>query len=348
MLRRTDGLVSLSEGGTGAEWLIARASCAYTLVDARAIPAGKRKGFLEVAVRRWSPFADTRYHAAWADGQAMVWAWSASAVALEGEAAPGPPAAVFPESVFRGAPEEDGSQLLALDEGFEGRVWRGRVLAASSWWPAIPSPDEWCTFLRGAAVEPSASVPQPLAAPIRDTAWTRQRTVALNDLASRYRVIAAAAVLAAATCAVAAPLAASLRLVVKTALLERVIERESTKVAHILAARESAERDRAAVDGLLALRPPARQLQLLGAVIRGTPGSGWSLREWRMPDKRTAEAVLRMPNPDPAALVRGWEQTGLFRDVAVDLGRSGGDVTVRARVAAAPAGADDTTGTAVP
>lgn len=310
---------------------MARALCAYAVFDAANIPAAKRKNFLAVAVRRWSPFVEPQFHAEWFGARAMVWSWPGALVSAGVDEIAGAPKRVWPESLFRGQPEPEGVRLLALDEGVEGRVWRDGVLVASQWWPDTPPRDEWEAFLRGAGLPPAGDVPVPVEAPLQDAPWSRQRAVALNDFARHRRALALAAV-AAAAFAIAMPLAASLRLLTKTVLLERVIAEDEAKVAHLLAAREAAERDRAAVERALALRPPARQLELLSAAIAATPGTGWTLLEWRMPDRRTVEAVLRMPSPDPAALVRGWEKGGLFRDVTVDLGRSGGEVTVRARL----------------
>ena len=75
-LRRTDGLQQLAQGSNGQEWVLARGFCAYTVLDGAAVPARKRRGFVEMAVSRWSPFADPQSHVEWAGDRAMVWAWS--------------------------------------------------------------------------------------------------------------------------------------------------------------------------------------------------------------------------------------------------------------------------------
>ncbi len=51
-----------------------------------------------------------------------------------------------------------------------------------------------------------------------------------------------------------------------------------------------------------------------------------------MPDTSSVEAVLLMPSPDPTALVRGWEGSGVFSNVSVDLGRRNDEVAVRANI----------------
>lgn len=336
MLRRSDGLVALDEGGSGQNWVVARGFCAYTLIDASAIPASRRKAFAAIALQRWSPFPDPGHHIEWAGPLAMVWAWSNGQVRdLRGGVAVAP-RQVWPESVFRGEACADGACLIADDEGVEGRVWRDAVLVASQWWPEPPSLAEWNAFLRGVGRPAMQALPDVEAPPLATTPWTRHRAEALNDLAARHRGLLQAAAVALAVALVAAPLAASLRLAAKTYMLDRVIEREAQGVRPILEARESAERDLAAIDGLLALRPPARQLQLMAALFSALPGTDWQLLEWRMPDSASLGVTVQMSNPDPAAIVRALERSGVLTDVSVDLGRARNEVTIKARVRGAP------------
>lgn len=336
MLRRRDELLLLQEGGPSQDWVISRQFCAFTAIDAAAVPLPSRKGYLSTVVRRWSPFPETGFHAEWAGARVMVWAWSTPQV-LHLAGGPVPmPRRLLPESLFRGGPAAGGAQLLAMDEGVEGRVWRDGAMVASEWWPALPDLAEWNAFRRGAGLPADTGVPEPEVAGLAPTAWTRQRSEALNDIALRHRKTLQALAVGLAVLLLAAPLAASVRLLVKTALLERVIEEEAAGVGGILQARESAERDLAAAENLLALRPPARQLQLLSTVLAATP-DGARLLEWRMPDPQTLEVVLQARNADPAGLVRAWEGTGLFSDVSVELGRAGEEVTIRAKIGATPA-----------
>lgn len=337
MLRRSNGLIQLGEkGGVGQEWVLARRFCAFTLIDASAVPFAKRKAYAQLAVQRWSPFPDTRHHIDWIGARAMVWAWSHRHVLEigDGELVP-PPRRVTPETLYRGAPHEGEAALVAMDEGVEGRVWRDHAMVACQWWPEPPVLDEWNNFRRGAGLAASAGMPLVEAAPLLRLPWTRQRVGGLTDIAGRHRMVLQRVVIGLVVALLAIPLAASVRLAVKTAMLERVIEEEAASVGETLAAREAAERDLAASEQLLALRPPRRQLQLISSVISAVPGGNWKLLEWRMPDARSLEVVLQMANPDPTALVRGWEATGVFQNVAVDLGRTGTEVTIKADIAGA-------------
>ena len=79
-LRRAEGLQQLAEGGNGQEWVLARGLCAYTTLDGAAVPARKRRGYVQMAVARWAPFPDAESWVEWVGDRAMVWAWSKSRV----------------------------------------------------------------------------------------------------------------------------------------------------------------------------------------------------------------------------------------------------------------------------
>lgn len=335
MLRRSSDLIRLEEGRSGQDWILARQFCAFTLLDASSVPLPRRKGFATMAIQRWSPFADTRFHIDWLGARAMVWAWSSSQILDLGDnELATPPRRVSPESLHRGSPALDSAELVAMDEGVEGRVWRELVLVASQWWPVAPSLAEWNMLRRGAGLAADVAVPPAQLAPLAALPWTRQRVEALNDLASRYRKTLLALAAGLAVALVVMPLASSIRIGVKTVLLQRVIDTESQGLRPTLEARENAERDLAKVRELLALRPPQRQLRLLAAMASATPGAAWKLLEWRMPDSNSLEVVLQMASPDPTGIVRGWEGTGMFSNVSVDIGRTGNEVAIKADIQA--------------
>lgn len=306
--------------------------CAYTLVDASAIPLRKRAAFVATSLQRWSPFADTAHHVEWVGDQAMAWAWSRDQVLdLPDEAEVEIPRRVLPEALFLGVPSEQGAELVKVSEGVEGRIWSAGVLRASEWWPTSPTVAQWAAFLRGAGrlVGP---VPPVLEPGISDVAWTRRATPAWGDVAHRHRGLAASVALGLAVLLLAFPVGGALRLLAQTAAVEDAIQSQDAGLQRILAARESAERDAAEVERLLALRPPAGQLQLMAAVAAAMPPSGWQLLEWRLVDRQTLEVDVQMANPDPRALVQAWESSGQFDEVTAELGRSGQEVGLRARV----------------
>jgi hypothetical protein len=329
-LRRADGLATLRPGGQG-DWILARGLCAYTVIDASTVPAARRKVFVQGMARRWAPFGDPAFYVAWAGDRAMVWGWSSSAVLAPVASGERAPRRVFPESLLRGDVRDAGVELIALDAGYEGRAWSAGVLQASTWWPESPSLADWNVFVRGAGLPAMAALPVAIEEDFRDAPWSAASATRADF--SRHRALVVPALLAAALAAVAFPLGSSLRLLAETAGLERAIATQEGLVAEILAARESAEADAVEIDALLALRPRTGQIRMLSALTRAIPGTGWQVLEWRVPEPARLEAVLRASDPDPRAMVRGLEASGVFASVSVETGSRPDEVVIKAQLA---------------
>lgn len=263
----------------------------------------------------------------------MAWAWSPSGVLAldtDGEAAPD---RMLPEAIFRGAPAAEGAGVVGMSEGYEGRVWKNGVLEASQWWPELPTPEDWRLFMRGAGAPGGDMVPAVQSADVAQRPWTRLGgNAAWGEVAARNKPLLVAAAIGLAAAVLMMPLGGGIRLLLSGAALEREIASQDESLQRIIAAREAAERDAARIDALVALRPPASQLKLLAVVAELTPGRDWQLLEWRMPDRQTLEVDLRMPSPDPRALVEAWEGSGRFQAVTAELGRGGNEVGMRATV----------------
>ena len=165
-LRRAEGLQRITEGGNGQEWILARGLCAYTTLDGAAVPSRKRQNYAQMAIARWAPFPDAQSLVEWVGDRAMVWAWSKSQVLSAGvDDAPLPvPRRIVPESLYRGGPQADGQELVAMDQGYEGRVWQQGFLAAARWWPELPGLEDWNQFRRGVGLQPAsaAGLPEPM------------------------------------------------------------------------------------------------------------------------------------------------------------------------------------------
>src|SRR5690606_13042171 len=239
-LRRTDGLEPVRDGAAGQEWLLSRELCAFLSLGTGAVPAARRRAYLDTAVRRWSPFADPSFHVEWAGDKAMVWAWS-QAQAL-GDALT-PPRRILPESIFRGAPREAAAELLAMDRGVEGRLWRDRLLVASEWWPAPPPLRDWNQFIRGAGMPAVAQVPDVLDAPLVEVPWSAAPRHGMRELATRHRTLLAAAAFGLCVAILAGMLAACLAVLVSTHLVERDFAAQDEGLQRILQARDAAVRD---------------------------------------------------------------------------------------------------------
>lgn len=313
--------------------MLARGLCAYNVLDAGAVPPRKRKGFVDISLARWAPFADPDSHVEWAGDRAMVWAWSRAVVLQdangERHAAPW---RVLPEPLLRGEPQSDGEWLIAMDKGVEARVWRDHVLVASQWWEQTPSLEDWNGFRRGAGLAPALATPLVAEPPLSPAPWRQRRTRAIGDMAQEYRKHVAAAAVAIAAVAICLPLAAWVKLKVATYQVDREIASQDAGLKRILDARDAAARDVDAIHRLLALRPAAGQVKLLAAVAKLVPAGAGEMLEWRMPDASNLEVTLRMASPEPAGLVRAWEASELFDEVSVELGPNPQEVRIKAHI----------------
>ncbi|GHC09874.1 hypothetical protein GCM10010080_26560 [Thermomonas carbonis] len=331
-MRGTDGLRQLSAGGNGQEWVLARSYCVYALLDGTSVPPRKRKGYAEMATARWSPFLDTESRVEWQGNRAMVWAWSrARALAGEADGILPPPRRIVPESLFRGQPLPAGDELVVLEEGLEGRVWRDGLLVSSCWWPEVPDLGEWNDFRRGAGLPPAAILPPPIVHPLAERMWTTRRAEGIGETFGRYRNYLALIGVGLATAVLAALLCGVLALKVSIWQVEGQIADREQALEKIILAREEALRTRDAVDAALALRPPGGQLELMALVTRLMRGN-WQLLEWKMVDSQTLQLTARMANPDSRAIVSAWEASKRFTGVTAELGQQNGTVVVNAKV----------------
>lgn len=298
-----------------------------------AVPARKRHNYAQMAVSRWAPFPDAQWLVEWVGDRAMVWAWSKSRIlASDADAAPfQAPRRVVPETLYRGGPQAEGLDLVAMDFGYEGRVWQRGFLAAARWWPELPGLEDWNQFRRGVGLAPAGGVPEPLLQPLADKPWNASQSSNLGAAVGEQRQLLAALALGAAMALVFAMLAAVAALKFSIWEVEKQIRQRELALEKIITARDKAMADRVAIDAQLAIRPPAGQVQLLVEVDR-LMGGAWRLQEWRMPDPGHLEIVARMTNPDARAIVQAWEGSGRFADVTADIGRVPGEIKVKATI----------------
>lgn len=330
--RGREGLRQLSEGGARAEWLLSRGMCAYTTLDGSSVPPRRRAGFVAMAVGRWSPFSDTQSHVEWVGDRAMVWAWSGGQALAAGEEQGLPlPRRVLPESLFRGQPLTAGEVLLAMEEGFEGRVWRDSHLVASRWWEVPPSLEGWNEFRRGAGLPATEAVPEPVALPLAAAQWGAPGTRGVGEMVQQQRLLLVALGVAGLAALLMAPLAGVGALKYSIWQLRQDIAAREAAIAPILKAREAALGDAQAVDELLRMRPPASQTTLLAAASRLIPGR-WQLLKWEMPDADNLQLTLRMAGADPRRIVEAWEKSGQFTEVTAEVVRQPDEIRVKARI----------------
>jgi hypothetical protein len=332
-LRSAEGLRRIAEGGSGHEWVLARGLCAYTTLDGAAVPARKRRGFADMAVARWAPFANPQSHVEWMGDRAMVWAWSRDAILDAGQDAEplAAPRRVLPESLYRGEPQREGEELVAMDAGCEGRVWRAGMLVATRWWSQPPMLGDWNEFRRGAGLQPAMQVPEPLPFPLAERPWSAPQLRGFGEVVGQQRRLLLVLATGLGAAAVGALLVACIALKVSIWQVDRDIQAREQALDKIIAAREGALAGRSAIEKTLALRPPAGQVQLLSAVNRAMRGT-WQLVEWKMSDADNLQLTANMPAADPRAIVTAWEASGQFADVTAEMGAQRNQVVVKARV----------------
>ena len=286
-----------------------------------------------MAIARWAPFPDAQSQVEWVGDRAMVWIWSRSQVlAADMDAAPLPvPRRIIPESLFRGASQVEGQELVAMDLGYEGRVWRQGFLAATHWWPGLPTLEDWNQFRRGVGLPPASGVPEPLPSPLSDKPWTASQTRGFGAAINEQRQLLAALTIATGLAVLFAMLTAAAALKVSIWQVDKQIRQREAALEKIIDARDKALADRDAIDALLASRPPVGQIKLLTEVDR-LMGGGWRLLEWRMPDTGHLEVVAKKSNADARAIVSGWEGSGRFTAVTAEIGRTPDEVTVKATI----------------
>ena len=336
-LRGSDGLRPLADGGNGQEWVLARGFCAYTVLDGSAVPPRKRRGFVDMAVSRWSPFADAQSHVEWVGDRAMVWAWSKSrALAGSDDTILPVPRRIWPESLFRGQPRLEGEELVALDEGVEARAWRDGVMTASRWWPETPDLPEWNEFRRGAGLPPASALPVQASYPLGDRPWAAQQSAGLSEAFGHYRDYLTMAGVGISAALLSTLLVGVLALKVSNWQLDEDIAEREQALEKIIDARDRAQQGRAAIDSRLALRPPAGQVELL-SLVSGLMRGNWQLVEWKMADAQTLEITVKMVNADPSAIVSAWEASKRFTEVTAEIGKQPETVVVKARILRATA-----------
>lgn len=307
--------------------------CAYTTLDGAAVPARKRRGFADMAVARWAPFAHPQSHVEWMGDRAMVWAWSRDRLLDAGQDVEPlvAPRRVLPESLYRGQPQREGEELVAMDAGCEGRVWRAGLLTATRWWPQPPVLEDWNEFRRGAGLQPAMQVPEPLPYPLAERPWSAPQLRGIGEVVGQQRRLLLVLATGVAAAVIGALLVAGIALKVSIWQVERDIQAREQALEKIIVARDQALAGQLAIEKSLGLRPPAGQVQLLSTVARVMRGP-WQLVEWKMSDADNLQLTAKMPAADPRAIVTAWEASGQFTEVTAEMGGQPDQVVVKARV----------------
>lgn len=319
----------LRAGGAGNAWVVSRSFCVYSTLDGAVVPARKRQGFVDMAIARLAPFPDPQSHVEWVGDRAMVWAWSKSQVLALDDAQP--PRRCIPETLYRGQPQADGEELVAMAEGLEGRVWRDGVLVASREWTDQPVLQDWNEFRRGAGLAPASSIPEVMPYPLAERVWQSRRAAGnMGDILGQQRELLSMLAIGSVAAVLSALLVGAIALKVSVWQVDRDIAQREQALGDVLAARDKAQADAAIARKLMTLRPPAGQIELL-ALVSPLMGGTWQLSQWRMADADHLEVKAKMPSADPRAIVAAWEKSGRFSEVSAT-GNGQNEIVVKARI----------------
>ncbi len=280
-------MTELSGSGSRVFWILGRRFLRHNLFEvAESLPESKRKSALSLLVRKWSPFVSTQFSAQWVGHRASVYAWDADQVNAAIRESGNDPATctVWPETFFR-PPGHDAVRLAVMTDGLEGQVWKGELLVATRWWPAMPSPREWLMFLRSASVDLSqvaATPPAPVQNEFQPLPWTTQTSMtSFSDVWGLVQNNRAAAI--AATVLVAPFLYYG----TEAAVLWVATMRAEGQIAGMSAANQSVRADRTAalgnldvIESYLSLEKTPPQFELFSAAAKLLSDQKVLINEW--------------------------------------------------------------------
>lgn len=306
-------------------------------VDASKAPQKQKRDFVGLAVRRAAPFADAGFDVAWAaDGRASVWYWSRERVSqLLGEQ-PAKRVVYVAEALYVGAQESDGTQLLALTSGVEGRIWKKDHLVASRWWASEPVLAEWLLFLRsaGVACTGATGIPETIDTTVSSRPWSRAMSATNTFRLTGLEQYLPRAAFAAGLIFVFVSLAQAGGILRARADIWQARAASAdldASLKRILAARENADAELDKIDALLALREGQSQTRLLANAVDLMPQGEWQLRVWNQTAPDLIEVTIISPNANPEQIVAAWEASPLFTNVTTELGRDD-EVTIKAAI----------------
>lgn len=338
LLGKDSNLTLESEGSDALVCLVGRALCLFVHVDASRVPEKQQRDFVGLAVRRAAPFPDPEFGVAWGPGgRAAVWYWSRSRVdeVLSSRHVRAGKVRFDPEALYVRSDHSADAELLALHEGFEGRVWQDGALIASRWWPAVPSAREWQSYVRAAGQAPQGMTTPAVVEPgVHARPWGARTGAgrASLQLAGLDRHLPTAALGAAflVVTIAAVQTGSLLRSELDTRGAERDAERLDDPLKRILSAREAADGHRLAIGQLMALRTPRPLIELLAEAARLLPADA-HISHWSQPVPERVEVTLSATTSNPQTVVETWEASPYFEEVTTDVGR-GGEIVIRADI----------------
>ena len=275
---------------------------------------------LKLKIARLSPFSRPGYNVIWQDEHALIWCWDEakrSQLLASMKRSLFSSYATVESRLYSPAIQQTGTRLIKLLEGFEGQYWQRGRLVASHWWPTSPDKTQWSRFLRGAGLPQDQARPE-IEAPTRlKRPWGKERMREQKGTAGLERIIWQ-------ILAVVSLLAFGwqtgqyYQYRQANTELEQSLTVLSTKIEHILQARNQALRDLQQINLLEQALSGPTQLELLDAVISKLPRPKHNqIAQW---DYRPGQLafVIEGENLDPSSVVRALESLPWGRGVTAD------------------------------
>jgi len=308
------------------QWIVGRDHCLYRLFPLSDIPPAERKSAVGVAVRQWSPFAETGTWVVWHDGMAQVWIWDEARRCEAAEENRAPRARAIPETLLQPVPDQDGVRLVSCSHGVDGQIWRHGVLAVSHWWPLEPDSVQWACFIVSGDHDPGMAIPDPekysfLARPWGRSAFSSRTALQLHE---KRLVSFTAAVLCFMMILQVVALGKWQRY--RNALEEQVVDL-TNEVQPVLAARARALENRRVAGELLSLSGYPSILELWTVILERQVGKDIRMVKWHYGEGKLS-LTLQGKNMDPRLNVKSFQSHPFFTGVTVEKGRNPLELTV--------------------
>ena len=306
------------------QWVLTRSLYRFQTFDLTQVPGKNRGQALQLELAQWTPFANSGYFVGWHGGRAWVWGWNADKVlaALATHGINAKRVQILPESLLH-TPLENGLCIARCREGFEGQLWRSKLLERSRWWPQLPSADEWLSFQRDAAIPPTEQQTQPPAP--RDEAlgakpWLRHS----ESVASIGTLVERPVMALGLLCLLAPALWFGLNLYKTQQRTDQLREQQSQlqrEAAPILQARGEALEHLARINALQALTGTPDQLALMGRIADVLPKNGASLKDWDFSGRQLKITLTAATDVPVTPIIDVLQKAGPFGNVKALPGR---------------------------
>jgi len=320
LIQLRNGIQGGQAGFRPVQWIVSRSECHFFSVSLAGIPAAERESMLKLKIARLSPFSQPGFNVIWQDEHALIWCWD-EARRLQLSASIKrrlfSSHATVESRLYSPPTQQTGTRLIRLLEGFEGQYWQQGRLVTSHWWSAPPDRSQWSRFLRGAGL-PQDHMPPEVETPVRlKRPWGRERMREQKGNAGLERItwqlLAVVSLLAFGWQA-----GQFYQYRQANAELEQSLDKQSTRIEHILQARNQAIRDLQHINLLKQALSEPTQLELLDAVIRKLPRpKHHQIVKW---DYRPGQLafVIEGENLDPSSVVRSLESLPWGRGVTAE------------------------------